>query len=82
MGSIRLATVVLPARNAGLVTKRSGDEKTSPGKQQNVRFPTWMLDRAKDAAKWEGLTFSAYLRSALLQRIRRTDSDRAKNGVK
>jgi hypothetical protein len=46
--------------------------------QINVRYPTDLLDRANAAAKWEGLGFSDYARTALLRRVRGTEAERAK----
>jgi hypothetical protein len=48
--------------------------------QANVRYPTDLLERAARAAEWEGLSFSAYARSALLRRVRMTEAEQAAAG--
>ncbi len=54
-------------------------KKPRAGTQQaNVRYPVQMLRRAKEAAEWEGINFSNYVRSALLRRVRGTEAERAR----
>lgn len=58
-------------------------EPHEPLKQIPVRFPKDEKDRLARAAKFEGLTFAAYVRSAALDRLRQTErkmADHAETG--